>query len=366
MKSNIISVNTAILAKFDTELSEAREKLLVINSLIDRKYEFNERVVKELEKKKDYVMDILQSKKKYIYYASTELLIQEYKSILNQPMGPYNQQQLQQRKRDIIIKFINIVKSLVAEKGWVDVDISITLHDVEVKKPLCIVCCNNDPYKFEFNEYNQKICLECSAQQTILETGITYRDYNRVNIVGKFVYNRVLHFQDCIKQYQGKQNCKIPDKLYKDLDEKFKSYRLLVENTSVDAVKYSNITKDHIIMFLKELKYTKHYENINMIYHTLTGKQVDNIDYLEHKLVDDFRKLVTLYDSLHGKDKPDELNRKNFMNVQYVLYQLLRRHQHPCKIDDFTILKTVDRKLFHDKICSNLFEKLGWNFTPTF
>lgn len=365
MKSNIITVNTIILTKFDTELREAREKLIVVNSLINRKDEFNERVIKKLNKKKDYVMDIINSKKKYIYSAHSELLIQEYKSILKQPMGPHNQQQLQQRKRDIIIKYINIVKSLVAEKGWTDIDINITLNDVEVKKPLCLVCDNDDPYKFEFNEYNKKICLDCSAQQTILETGITYRDYNRVNIVGKFVYNRVLHFQDCIKQYQGKQNCKIPDKLYEDLDDKFKSYRLLVDS-SVDAVKYSKITKDHISMFLKELRYTKHYENINMIYHTLTGKQIDNIDYLEPKIIDDFRKLVSLYDSLHGKDKPDELNRKNFMNVQYVLYQLLRRHAHPCKIDDFTILKTVDRKLFHDKICSNLFEKLGWNFTPTF
>jgi hypothetical protein len=227
------------------------------------------------------------------------------------------------------------------------------------------VCDNNDPYKFEIDECNKKICLECSAQKTILETGVTYRDYNRVNIVGKFVYNRVLHFQDCIKQYQGKQNCKIPDKLYKDLDYKFYAYRLIVDSP-VDSIKYSKITKDHISMFLKELKYTKHYENINLIYHTLTGKPVDNIDYLEHKLIEDFRCLVNLYDSLHGKDRPEELDRKNFMNVQYVLFQLLRRHNHPCKIDNFTILKTIDRKLFHDKICSNLFDKLGWNFTPTF
>lgn len=365
MKCNIISVDAAITAKFNSEIEEAKKVLFVINSLIDRKKEFNDRVVTELLKKREILNDIITSKQKYNYFARSELIIQEYKSILKQPMGPHNEQHLQQRKRNIILKYRNIIKSLVAEKGWTDIDTSISVEDINIKKLLCSVCGNDDPHKFEVNEYNKKICLECSAQQTILETGITYRDYNRVNIIGKFVYNRVLHFQDCIKQYQGKQNCKIPDKLYEDLNKKFNEYRLLVDS-NIDTVRYSKITKDHISMFLKELKYTKHYENVNMIYHTLTGKQIDNIDYLEPKLIEDFRCLVNLYDSLHGKDRPDELNRKNFMNVQYVLYQLLKRHNHPCKIDDFTILKTIDRKMFHDKICNNLFQKLGWNFTPTF
>ena len=119
-------------------------------------------------------------------------------------------------------------------------------------------------------------------------------------------------------------------------------------------------------MFLKELKYTKHYENVNLIYFTLTNKRVDDISYLEEQLIEDFKELVSLYDELHGKDKEEELDRKNFMNVQYLLFQLLRRHNHPCKIEDFTILKTIDRKLFHDTICKNLFNKLGWKFTPTF
>jgi hypothetical protein len=365
MKSNIISVNTVITNKFESEKNEAREKLKVVNSILERKLEFSDRVIAELKKKQAFFQNIINSKKKFIYIARSELLLQEYKSILNQPMSPQNQTQLQQRKKEIVLKYINVVKSLVAEKCWLDVDINIPIHNIDVKKPLCVVCGNDDSYKFEINDYNNKICIECSAQQTILETGITYRDYNRVNIVGKFVYNRVLHFQDCIKQYQGKQNCKIPDKLYEDLDKKFKAYRLLVDSP-VNSVKYSKITKEHITLFLKELRYTKHYENVNMIYHTLTDKQIDNIDYLEPKLVEDFKQLVNLYDSLHGKDKPDELDRKNFMNVQYVLFQLLRRHTHPCKIDDFAILKTVDRKLFHDEICRNLFEKLGWNFTPTF
>ena len=58
------------------------------------------------------------------------------------------------------------------------------------------------------------------------------------------------------------------------------------------------------------------------------------------------------------------INRKNFINTQYVLFQLLRRHRHSCKKEEFIILKTIDRKFFHDEICKELFEELGWNHSP--
>jgi hypothetical protein len=45
---------------------------------------------------------------------------------------------------------------------------------------------------------------------------------------------------------------------------------------------------------------------------------------------------------------------------------LLRRHKYPCQKEDFNILKTIDRKYYHDEICSELFHDLGWNFQPLF
>ena len=46
------------------------------------------------------------------------------------------------------------------------------------------------------------------------------------------------------------------------------------------------------------------------------------------------------------------------------MYQLLLKFKHPCNKEDFTILKTLDRKTFHDEIMSNIFLQLGWNFVP--
>ena len=71
--------------------------------------------------------------------------------------------------------------------------------------------------------------------------------------------------------------------------------------------------------------------------------------------------LTNMYDKIFKN-----IDRKNFINTQYVLYQLLRRHKHPCNKCDFSILKTIDRECFHDEVCKKLFEKLGWNHTPYF
>ena len=383
MSINILSINIIILQKLEQDEKENEYQLHLIEKLLNEKNMSNS--VRDnlicIQQK------IIEEKSiKELYLAKTCLLIEEYAQILKNPISHKKENNLPilRRKHEILIKYLNIVNHLVKTKKW---DISLPFKSPKLNDPIslefyCPTCENNDNNKFEVDEFNRRTCLDCSTQQSSIETGITHKDYSRVNIVGKFIYNRILHFQDCIKQYQGKQNCKIPDQLYIDLDQKFQAYRLIINTNTFQEhdekkneqlgyredrlIRYSKITRNHIMIFLKELKYTKHYENVNLIYFTLTNKRVDDISHLEEQLIEDFKELVSLYDELHGKDKEEELDRKNFMNVQYLLFQLLRRHNHPCKIEDFTILKTIDRKLFHDTICRNLFNKLGWKFTPTF
>ncbi|MGL5962125.1 MAG: hypothetical protein ACRCZ0_09285 [Cetobacterium sp.] len=398
MSINILSINIIILQKFEQDEKENEYRLHLIEKLLNEKNMSNS-VRDNLICIQQKIIEEKQSIKE-LYLAKTCLLIEEYAQILKNPISHKKENNLPilRRKHEILIKYLNIVNHLVKTRKW---DVSLPFKSPKLNDPIslefyCPTCENNDNNKFEVDEFNRRTCLDCSTQQSSIETGITHKDYSRVNIVGKFIYNRILHFQDCIKQYQGKQNCKIPDQLYIDLDHKFQAYRLIINTTSFQdeqkedddkkndsaqsaagtegtraivrdrLIRYSKITRNHIMIFLKELKYTKHYENVNLIYFTLTNKRVDDISHLEEQLIEDFKELVSLYDELHGKDKEEELDRKNFMNVQYLLFQLLRRHNHPCKIEDFTILKTIDRKLFHDTICKNLFNKLGWKFTPTF
>jgi len=98
-----------------------------------------------------------------------------------------------------------------------------------------------------------------------------------------------------------------------------------------------------------------------LIHYKFTGILPDDISHLEEVLMIDFDMLSKLYDK-----RFKHLKRKNFINTQYVLFQLLSRHKHKCNHSDLIILKTIDRKCFHDMVCKQLFEELGWNHTPLY
>ena len=366
MSINILSLNATIYSKLNEETELSSKQILLITTILSDSV-LTKEYQKELEETRSKLIES-QNIDKVEFLQKTHSLINEYVKIINIPLSSSeDNQQILQKKQTIVNEFLDIIYQLKKNKGWLDLEIP-TIIPITKQTVYCCACHNNNVDMFEMDEYNNKICMYCANQDVCLETGITYKDYGRVNVVNRFIYNRVIHFNDCIKQYQGKQNCKIPELVFEDLEKKFISHRLLIftDNKNVqrpDPVRYSTITRDHIIMFLKDLKYTKHYENTNLIYYMLTNKRVDDISYLEDQLIDDFKKLICLYDEECSKEKTE---RKNFLNSSYLLFQLLRRHGHQCKIENFSILKTVDRKIFHDDICKTLFSQLMWKFTNVF
>lgn len=369
MSINILSLHFSILQKLNhEELLKQEEIQTVENFISDKSYHFDFDVVEKLTNLKQLLLYEKEHEVQF-FLTQTHLIIEEYKTILKNPISHLKEKTLPilQKKKNLIMQYLNIVNELIENKKWIDFYIPlISSQSQDTYENYCFSCGNDEEDKFEIDDFNRQTCLNCSSQQQSIEIGISHNHYSRVNVIGKFIYNRVLHFQDCIKQYQGKQNCKIPEQVLKDLETKFLAYRLLLTDGETQQIKYSKITCNFIMIFLKELKYTKQYENVNLIYFILTNKRVDDISHLEEQLVEDFKELAFLYDEIHGKDKEEELQRKNFLNAQYLLFQLLRRHGHPCKKENFAILKTVDRKKSHDDICKNLFNKLGWKHTPIF
>jgi len=182
-----------------------------------------------------------------------------------------------------------------------------------------------------------RICEACSVideRYRVLATEYTTNYTRRYDNN----YSRYDYFKKCIQRYQGLQNCNIPDKVYDALYSI--SDRL-------------EINRSTILKCLKELKCTKQYKNVHRLYYDLTGKRIDDIDYLEHKLIGDYIEFIRVYNTL-------EVDRKNFLNIQYVLYQLLMRLDHPCDVKNFSLPKTDKSRLFHDEICRRVFDKLGW------
>jgi hypothetical protein len=355
---DIINIDNKIRKNFEKQFKNIeiyKDKLLSSEkSLEDEDIPSKMRIllIKSCEELKTYINDI-ENKSNYNYYILDTLqLIEKYKEILKIPIkisflgkpAKNNKEKLQ-----IIKDYIKIARKYV---------------NIEIKNEdnlLNIICenCNNKKH-FDIININTYICLKCYAQQTIKRYNSSYTDIDRINISAKYMYDRKIHFRDCIKQYQGKQNSTIPEKVYKDLENEFELHHLLVGDKNTEyKLRFKNITKNHIIIFLKELNYSKHYENVHLIHYHFTKNKPDDISYLENKLLEDFDSLTELYDKMFK-----HINRKNFINTQYVLYQLLKRHKHKCKKEEFIILKTIDRKFFHDEICKILFEKLNWNHNP--
>ena len=353
---DILNINAVICKKFFDEHSRLHlhhaqlkdmEKTLKSSSLTER---LQRSVQREYDRLKEYIKQIEARTEYNFYLANSASLIDAYKKILKIP---------------IKMNFMGRpVKKNKAKRALVKEYLAVASKHIDINSErdygrMSEVTCSNCSNRKEFDVINKSIyvCMHCYAQQNIMKHNSSYNDIDRVNISTKYMYDRKVHFRDCIKQYQGKQNCTISPNVYKDLEHQFFLHHLLKGTCS--KTKFQNVTKNHILMFLKELGYPNHYENVHLIHYTLTGVKPDDISYLEDQLLEDFDSLTELYDKRYKN-----IDRKNFINTQYVLYQLLRRHKHPCKKEEFIILKTIDRKFFHDEVCQNLFTHLGWNHNP--
>lgn len=382
MDIDIISIDKKIKDNFNEEtkkLVEYKEKLFYLEQILQNQNSLSISARKNLQLEYDSLKEKItniETGKSYNFYLMDSItLIDEYKNLLTQTKKIifFGKNKISSNaNKEIIKKYLQILKkynfehiiSSQEECYPKKTKINDKKETKDFKEPVytCDVCNS----KKDFIKVDNTICIceNCGNQIQTLGTTISYKDVNRVNLSTKYKYERRLHFRDCINQYQGKQNSTISEVIYQKLEHQFYLHKLLVEDCKTNEERFANITKEHIMLFLKELGYTKHYEDVFLIHYKLTGKRPDNIYHLEQKLMDDFDTLSDLYDKKFKHTK--RVDRKNFINTQYVLFQLLRKYKHPCKKEDFNILKTLDRKSFHDDICSELFSELGWNFTPFF
>jgi len=226
--------------------------------------------------------------------------------------------------------------------------------------------CHSSMDQFHIFE-NHLVCSCCGLVLNALHSTSSYKDMERINISSKYLYDRRIHFRNSISQFQGKQNAKIDAEIYNKIIEQLYIHGLIPDNYEdlPKEVAFQEVTKEQILLFMKENHFTKHYDDLTLIHHQLTGKPAPDISHLEVQLLNDFDILVEMYDKKFKK-KQGKMERKNFINTQYVLYILLRRHKYPCRKEEFNMLKTIDRQHWHDIVCSELFSEIGWSFNAVF
>jgi DNA-directed RNA polymerase subunit RPC12/RpoP len=312
---------------------------------------FLKKIQKELEDVENKIKN-LQTQTEYNFYTlDTSELILQYQQILSTPIrinfmnDEDTDKKLEQNKKKLVKKYLERI------------DRYCEMSDDDV-----VECENCGEKEFvDAADYDVYTCVNCGYQLMFLENGSSYTDSERVNLSSKYSYDKKLHFIECINQYQGKQSCVVEDEVYADLEKELNKYQLIDHTKTEKCEKYANVERSHIILFLKDLRYTKQYENVNLIYHRITGKPLDDISHLTEKLVRDFEMFLNVYD----KKYKNKVEKKNF-NYQYLLLLLLKKYNHPCDVKDFNVLKTTGRKNYHDQICRQIFMDLGWNHEPLY
>lgn len=357
---DILSIDSNIVTKFKKEeqkLQKYQKRVIELKKILNISKLSNsvrQRLEEELNILETHMNDLNFKTTQHFYLMDSTQILERYKFILQQPMkisfmGKINRKHPE--KDDIIEKYLKIARDYI--------DIDIKKLNSKSDKITCTNCTNKKEFDIMDNIH---ICLKCGNQQEIMTNISSYKDIDRVNVSTKYTYDRRVHFRDCVNQFQGKQNSTIELKVYEDLEKQFELHGLLIgDKIESKEIRFSRIKRDHIYLFLKETEHTKHYEDAILIWHNMTGKATPDITHLEDKLLHDFDRMGDLYDRIFKKNK--KIKRANFINTQYVLFQLLKKHKYPCKKEDFNILKTADRKSFHDDICRELFQNLGWNFT---
>ena len=361
VKIDILSLDFKYKEKYKTtkkELHKYTDKLDLLKEHLKLKYLKNNirnKLKSDIDTLEKFIEDIELGTSYNFYIMETSSIIDEYKSEIQKPividfMSPKNINPENISTDHIVSRYLVIYKKY-----------NKNFENIKILNNNCDIC-NSSDIKYEDNI---KICIHCGNENNLLRQTSSYKDSERINIVPKYTYDRKSHFKDCLNQYQGKQEVNIPDVVYEKILEQLKLNHIITDNNNESVhEKCKNVTTKHILMFLKELKLNKYYEDYIYIYHYLTGKKINIISpNIEKKIINDFEILLCAYDKYC---KNNETNRKSFINSQYVLIQLLLKHKIPCELDCSSILKTNDRRRFHDQICKEIFKQLGWYFNCIF
>lgn len=210
LKHNILNIDEDIKQKiemefnrlpdYETTLSELKRSVKILTLSETNRKNINSNI-EVLETK----IENIKNKRDIRFYVSeVSFLLERYRQILMTPKkisfcGVSKSDDSE--KEEITRKYLDIVKKYFKD----EIGMLTNTEDARNKKTdLKVECCNCDNKEcFDVIDNCVYICQECGAQQEILLHTSSFNDIDRVNISGKYTYDRKIHFRDCVNQYQG-------------------------------------------------------------------------------------------------------------------------------------------------------------------
>jgi hypothetical protein len=385
---DILDIDKKIRQEFEKkkeELPNLENKLNMIEKSLEKSNVLNVSINEKLNREKTIIMENMENLRYdlNLYIIDTEKILEEYVNILKIPqkvsfLGKSNVNI--EKQTEIINKFITKAKKYIT---FLNFNIEGEKHEKgekneknEKKKNREIDTCKNCQGK-KFNIFeNDMACISCGYIQEISWLDDCHSEVDRVSISCNYLYDRKNGFRDIIYRYQGKENCTIPDGLLKYLEnECIKSG--LIPPVSLDLQKsgdikipkkerFINVSRYNIIVFLDNSEYSSFKKHVFHIHWKLTGQPRNNISHLEEKIIQDFVIYVNTFFQEKGKIPGSLGGKKSLVKKQFLFYQLLMKYDHPCSIEDFFIIRSIDRVIEQENSCQETFQKLDWNYTSIY
>jgi hypothetical protein len=195
------------------------------------------------------------------------------------------------------------------------------------------------------------VCEFCGNAETFLDCSFMSVGYDMDMEFQTFSYRRINHFTEWLNFCQGKEAHTTSEEVLREV------MRELVRTGKRDPDKLDVVD---VRLALKELRFTKLYENSPSIHAKLTGRPPPRFTEKQERL------LKTMFYQIQKPFMvacPD--NRKNFLSYSFCLHkfcELLGLKEY-CPL--FKLLKGREKLLKQDQIWKDICHQIGWRYFPS-
>ena len=361
---DILELHDFLMRKFQFE-KDVKSKLL-LNQIEMDKRKLNESLylieikiikykIRDMEKEyQNLQLDV----KKNEYLEFTKEIFENYQQIGHKKKVISFNNTKQVKKEDILhsrFRRFLIEKYIDLFKRYHDIYISHTQN----LKTFCQVC-QYDLTKCIFEDAGIVVCPRCNTEKTMLIHTSIVSEVKYMS--SKDGYEDRENFWKALQRFQGKQSNHIPERLYKELDEYFRSFGLPIgkEICNLELTKKGtrgNTSRGMMFKALSETNNSVFYEDVNLICHLYWAWLLPDISADEEQIMND-------YDMTQEVFKKIPKDRRSSLNAQYRLWQHLRIRGYKYPIDEFKIVKTPDILVEHDRIMKIMCDECNLPFLP--
>lgn len=276
------------------------------------------------------------------YIRDTSNIIEEYKKI-DVPKGMNNflnyDPNLRENKDSLLgrNKLRTIYLNILSKYVYIE-NQETSMKEVTCRNPDC----NSEEFYFDSYYF---ICKVCGIMNSKFDENSQQRDNQYLNNSNRFKYFHRKHLCEAIKCFEGEQTISNKDEIVAKVKKEMEFMNIKTEN----------LTKLELMEILNKNDMSDQYNNIELLYSTITGSPLYDIKEYKQKILH----YDTLFSEVYEQMETDRISQ---INVNFKLYKYLQLTAGKDKFPKscFLLLRTVDVLTEHINIFNKVADYYSW------